>query len=102
MHIVVVNVLVKHEHLDDFLAATRANVRETLKEPGVKRFDLLRRADDPSRFLLIEVYRRAEDHASHKQTAHYKRWAAIAEPMLAEPRTRLLYESVFPEESGWE
>jgi autoinducer 2-degrading protein len=71
-------------------------------EPGVVRFDLLRQTDDSTRFLLFEVYRGPEDQNYHKQTPHYKRWTEIAEPMLAEPRTRIYYQSALPGESGWE
>ena len=102
MHIVLVSIHVQPEHVDEFIEATRANVRETLKEEGVLRFDLLRRAEDPDRFLLVEVYRQPEAHARHKVSAHYMRWADAAEHLLAEPRTRLIYGSVFPRESGWE
>ena len=101
MHIVMVSLHIKPESINQFLAETLENVRETLKEPGVRRFDLLRQADDPARFLLVEVYLRAEDHARHKETAHYRRWAAAADPMMVEPRTRIFYQSVFPKESGW-
>ena len=64
------------------------NVQETLKEPGVTRFDLLRESAAPNRFLLVEVYRQASDHSRHKETGHYKRWAAEVEPLLAAPRSR--------------
>ena len=102
MHVVVVSIRVRPDRVAEFIESTHDNVRETLKENGVLRFDLLRQRDDPTRFLLFEVYRQAEDHARHKETPHYQRWAAVAEPMLAEPRTRIIYESAFPRESGWE
>ncbi|MFH1183658.1 MAG: antibiotic biosynthesis monooxygenase [Chloroflexota bacterium] len=102
MHIVMVSLHVRPESINELLAVTLENIRETLKEEGVRRFDLLRQAEDPARFLLVEVYLRAEDHARHKDTAHYKRWAAAAEPLMVEPRTRIVYQSVFPKESGWE
>ena len=102
MHIVVVSIHVKPESVAGFLEATLDNVRETLKEEGVARFDLLRESGDPTRFLLVEVYRKAEDHARHKESSHYQRWSSLAEPMMAESRTRKIYESVFAYESGWE
>jgi len=101
MHVVVVSIHVAAAKVEQFLAATLENVRETLKESGVVRFDLLRATDDPTRFLLVEVYHGPQDHLSHKETAHYKRWAAAAEPMMSEPRTRTIYQSAFPRESGW-
>jgi autoinducer 2-degrading protein len=102
MHVVIVSIHVNDIGVDDFLGATLRNVRESLKEPGVKRFDLLRQADDPTCFLLVEVYRSADDHVRHKGTAHYQRWAEEVETLLAGPRSRTLYQSCFPRESGWE
>lgn len=102
MHILIVSIHVKASCVDDFKAATLRNVQESLKEPRVARFDLLCEAGDPTRFLLVEVYQKAEDHAAHKQSAHYQRWAEQVEPLLAEPRSRISYESCFPRESGWE
>jgi quinol monooxygenase YgiN len=102
MHIVIVSIHVKDDRAGDFLTMTQRNVRETLKEPGVRRFDFLRESVEPTRFLLIEVYDTVEDHTLHKATAHYRRWAEEVEPVLASPRSRTLYESCLPHESGWE
>lgn len=102
MHTVIVTIRVEPGRIDEFVKETLENVRATLKEPGVMRFDLLREAEDPSRFLLVEVYRHAEDQVSHKETAHYKRWAAEVETLLAEPRTRKIYHTLSPMDSGRE
>ena len=45
-----------------------ANARESIKEPGVARVDVLQQADDQTRFLLVEVYRNAEAPKLHKET----------------------------------
>ncbi|MCX5977380.1 MAG: putative quinol monooxygenase [Coprothermobacterota bacterium] len=101
MLIIHVFVRVKADHLDAFRSATLANARASLLEPGVARFDVLQQADDPTRFLLVEVYRTQEDPARHKETTHYQVWRAAVAEMMAEPRTSLQYENVFPDESGW-
>jgi len=101
MHIVVVYIHLKSGKAEEFAALSRENIRETLKESGVVRFDLLQQKDDPDRFTLFEVYRNSEDHAVHKMTPHYHAWNRAAEPLLAEPRSRTIYSSVFPEESSW-
>ena len=49
----------------------------------------------------MEVYRTAEAVTEHKKTAHYNHWRETVEPLLAEPRTRTVYENVFPDEAGW-
>jgi autoinducer 2-degrading protein len=101
MHIVHVFVHVKPEFLEAFKTATIENARHSVQEPGIARFDMIQQKDDPTRFVLVEVYRTPDDPARHKETAHYHKWRQVAEPMLAEPRTRIIYGNVFPDENGW-
>lgn len=101
MYIVHVHVHVKPDQIEAFKAATLENARNSLKEPGIARFDVIQQADDPTRFVLVEVYRTADDLARHKETVHYNRWRETIEPILAEPRTRTVYANVFPDEEDW-
>ena len=94
---VLVRVSVKADRVDDFIRATRENASRSLLEPGVARFDLLRQADDPARFLLIEVYRDSEAPARHKETAHYAKWRDAVQEMMAEPRASTKYDSIYPD-----
>ena len=100
MLIVVVNVHVVASGVEAFVAATLENARASLREPGIARFDVVQQQDDPTRFLLIEVYRTAEAPAAHKETAHYTKWRDIVAPMMAEPRTSVKFSSVFPDDGG--
>lgn len=101
MLIVHVHIHVKPEAVDEFIAATLANARASVHEPGIARFDLIRQADDPQRFILQEVYRDASAPAAHKQTAHYAAWRDTVADMMASPRTSVKYENLFPEDAGW-
>lgn len=101
MLIVHVQVRVKPECIDAFKEATIENARHSIKEPGIARFDVIQQKDDPTRFVLVEVYRTAEATAAHKETPHYAAWRDRAEPLLAEPRSRVQYSNVFPDEEGW-
>ena len=101
MHIVHVHVRVKPEHVDDFRKATVENARNSVQEPGVARFDVVQQVDDAASFVLVEVYRRQEDAALHKQTAHYAAWRDAVAGMMAEPRRGVTYANVFPSEAGW-
>ena len=101
MHIVHVFIHVKDDKAEEFITATIENANSSLQEPGVARFDLIQQTEDPSRFLLVEVYRTLEDAARHKETSHYKHWHGIVEPLKKEARTRIIYRDVFPDESGW-
>ena len=101
MLIVHVQVRVKPESIDAFKEATIENARHSIKEPGIARFDVIQQKDDPTRFVLVEVYRSVEATAAHKETPHYAAWRDRAEPLLAEPRTRVQYANVYPSEEGW-
>ncbi len=102
MYIVHVFIHVKEEYLQAFKEATLDNAEHSVLEPGIARFDVIRQTDDPTHFVLVEVYRNEDDTALHKATAHYARWRDAVEPMLAEPRTRIIYSNVFPDENGWD
>ena len=101
MHIVHVFIRVKEDQLEGFKAASLDNAKNSQQEPGVARFDLIQQADDPTRFMLLEVYRSVEDAGKHKETPHYKRWNEVVGPMMAEPRSRIIYRNIYPDESGW-
>jgi quinol monooxygenase YgiN len=102
MYIMHVNIRVKPECVDAFIAATRANARASVKEPGIARFDVLQEVEDPTRFKLVEVYRSEADVAKHKETEHYAAWIQTAGDMMAEPRTRVFYRNCFPEDADWD
>jgi len=101
MLIVQVFVRVKPECSKAFQAATLENAKQSIKEPGIARFDVIQQQDDPSKFILIEVYRTEQDAARHKETAHYKTWRTAVENMMAEPRQSVKYRNLFPDDKGW-
>jgi quinol monooxygenase YgiN len=101
MYIVHVHVHVKPEHVDVFVEATIENARNSVREPGIARFDFIQDLDDPTKFVLIEVYRTPDDPAAHKETAHYNIWREKVANMMAEPRQSVKYANVFPDDQGW-
>jgi quinol monooxygenase YgiN len=101
MFIVHVYVHVKPESVAAFKAASLENARNSVLEPGVARFDVIQQQDDPTRFTLVEVYRTPEDPAKHKETAHYQTWRDTVADMMAEPRSSIKYDNVFPDDPGW-
>ncbi len=102
MFIVHVFVHVKENRIEDFKRATVRNARNSVDEPGIARFDVVQQLDDPTRFILVEVYRTFEDPAKHKETEHYKKWRDAVEEMMAEPRSSIKLANVFPDEKGWD
>ena len=101
MLIVHVHVRVKPEFIEAFKEASLENARHSVQEPGIARFDVMQQADNPARFLLVEVYRSHEATARHKETAHYATWRDKVAPMMAEPRRSVKYSNIFPADEGW-
>jgi len=101
MLIVHVHTQVKPDFVEAFKQATIENARNSVQEPGIARFDVIQQVDDPTCFILVEVYRTTDDPARHKQTAHYARWRDTVEEMLVQPRSRVMYSNVFPDDQGW-
>jgi autoinducer 2-degrading protein len=101
MFVVHIQIHVKPEALETFKQATLANARESVKEPGVARFDVVQQQDDPTRFVLVEVYRSVEANAAHKETKHYAAWRDTVASMMAEPRSSVKFINVFPDDKGW-
>ncbi|MBN1900004.1 antibiotic biosynthesis monooxygenase [Candidatus Sumerlaeota bacterium] len=101
MFIVHVFVRAFEDHIENFKTATMENAQNSVKEPGIARFDVIQELEDPAKFILVEVYRTKEDAAKHKETDHYKKWRDTVAPMMAEPRSSIKYANIFPDENGW-
>ena len=102
MYIVHVHVHVKPQFVKEFIQATVENASNSVQEPGVARFDFIQDQDDPTKFVLVEVYRNAKtDPSRHKETAHYNKWRETVAEMMAEPRSAVKYDNIFPGDEGW-
>ncbi len=96
MHVTIVHVHVKPDHIDDFIEATRLNHETSIKENGNRRFDVLQSSEKPEWFVLYEAYDSAEDAAAHKQTTHYAAWRDTVADWMEIPRKGLPFTSLFP------
>ncbi len=101
MFAVHVHVRVKAGFLQAFTQATVENARESRKEPGVARFEVLQQQDDPARFVLVEIYRSPEAASAHKETEHYQTWRDAVAPMMAEPRSSVKFINAFSDDPTW-
>jgi (4S)-4-hydroxy-5-phosphonooxypentane-2,3-dione isomerase len=98
MHVALVHVHVKPEHVEDFVAAIRRNHEGSVREPGNVCFDVLQSEEDPTRFVIYEVFRSAADVAAHKTTPHYLEWRAAVESHMASPRQGKSYRLLAPDD----
>ena len=101
MQIVLVHVHVKPEFVEAFKQASIENARNSLREPGIARFDVIQQADDPAKFILVEIYKTAEAPIAHKETTHYAKWRDTVAEMMAEPRQGIKYTNIFPSDESW-
>ena len=101
MLVVHVDIRVKADAVEMFKRATLANARESIKEPGIARFDVIQREDDPTRFVLVEAYRTPSAPAAHKETKHYLAWKDAVASLMAEPRSSVKFLNLFPDDAAW-
>lgn len=97
MHITLVHLHIQEAHLNEFMEEVRRNHQASVKEPGNLRFDVLRSAEDPTRFLLYEAYTSAEAAAAHRQTPHFQRWQERVPAWFASERRADRYQGLLPE-----
>jgi quinol monooxygenase YgiN len=84
-HIVLVQVTIRPELQEEFEAALVHNARESVRrDPGCLRFDVSRDKDQPTRWVLYEVYDSPEAHATHRQSAHFLAYDAVAARAVVE------------------
>jgi autoinducer 2-degrading protein len=97
-----VTVHVKEDHIADFIEASIANHRGSVKEQENLRFDVLRSKDDPFCFLLYEAFESEEAVQFHKTTPHYLTWKETVADWMAEPRKSVSYTVICPaERKNW-
>jgi autoinducer 2-degrading protein len=102
MIVTFVHIWVKENCIEDFIRATRKNHEESIKEPGNLRFDILRDADNPAKFVLYEAYESEDAAADHKKTPHYLSWRDTVSEWMARPREGIKHYIVCPEDkSEW-
>ncbi len=63
---------------------------------------MLRCNNDPSKFMLYEVYDSENAVAEHKKTPHYLKWRETVAGWMAEPRKGVSYSVIRPtDKSLW-
>jgi (4S)-4-hydroxy-5-phosphonooxypentane-2,3-dione isomerase len=98
MKISAVTVLVKKEHIEDFIAASLIHQANTIKEKGNLRFDFLQCKDEPSRFMFYEAYESQEDIELHRSAPSYQTWRKTVEDWMAVPRQGTAFKALAPTE----
>jgi quinol monooxygenase YgiN len=102
MVILHVTIQVKSEHVSEFLDVVRYDAEHSEQdEPGCLRFDVIQDRDDKNRFYFYEVYRDERALEAHRQTPHFKLYAAKVQPWLAVTPERRFGKNLIPSDDNW-
>ena len=101
MQVTLVSVDVTPGDEEDLASESIANALASVEEPENCRFDVLRAVEDPSKFLLVEIYATAAGPVAHKETDHYAQWRENVQDMMATPRSARKYVPVYPWPGLW-
>ena len=93
---IIVRIEPKPDKVDAFLELATHDARNSRKEPGCLRFDVLRQNDSPARFAFYEVYKDEDAVKAHQQTEHYARWKREIEALQAVPRSADKFTTIDP------
>lgn len=93
-HIAVIPMLVKQNCIDKFIETFDCNAKCSRKEDGVVRFEAMQSAQAKNEFLIIEVYKTADDQLKHRETSHYKIFKENVSELLKEPYSPAIYNYV--------
>jgi len=89
MFVLCVNLRIKPENVESFMAKALENAAQSREEPGCKQFDVLVDPKDRALAMLYEVYLDEKAFDAHQRTAHFKKYLADAVPLLASRERRV-------------
>ena len=78
------------QHAALVLALTLDNARNSRREPGCLRFEVLQ-AEDPCSLILVQQFQDVAAAAAHKETSHYLRWREAVASLIAGPHSAIAY-----------
>lgn len=102
MIVTTVHIKVKKENLNEFIAASIENHKNSITEPGNLRFDILQSIENTLEFTFYEAYDSQESAFAHKSTSHYKKWKETVANFMEVPRIGKPHKIIEPSElSKW-
>ena len=101
MQILMVEVQIKPDKKQEFLAAIKENAERCEKdEEGCLRFDILADNEDPNKYYYYEVYRNPEAVQAHFQTPHFLQYREQARDVVEKQVGHRLM-SIYPDDNSW-
>jgi (4S)-4-hydroxy-5-phosphonooxypentane-2,3-dione isomerase len=90
LYINAVDLVVIPSEMPKFLEAIKENGANAVKEPGCREFNITVLANNPNHVFLYEVYDNAAALDAHRQTEHFKKFAAATKDMIADRSVRAM------------
>jgi (4S)-4-hydroxy-5-phosphonooxypentane-2,3-dione isomerase len=90
LHVHAIDIDVVPGQIDNYLAALKENGAASVKEPGCREFDVMVSQKDPNHVFILEVYDNADAAQTHRETEHFKKYAATTKDMVAKRELRPL------------
>jgi (4S)-4-hydroxy-5-phosphonooxypentane-2,3-dione isomerase len=95
-------VKVKPEHLQEFVDNVRQHARNSLREEGCLKFDVLQDRADPHTICLYEVFRDEAALDVHKAQDYYQRWMSMSRDWRDRSQySRRVLDHIHPPDEEW-
>jgi autoinducer 2-degrading protein len=78
------------DQMAKFIEAVKENGANSVKEPGCREFNITVLANNPSHVFLYEVYDNAAALDAHRNTEHFKKFAATTANMVTGRNVRAM------------
>jgi (4S)-4-hydroxy-5-phosphonooxypentane-2,3-dione isomerase len=85
-----VDLVIIPSEMSKFVEAIKENGAASVKEPGCREFNALVIANRPNHVFLFEVYDNAAALEAHRNTDHFKKFAATTANMIADRNVRAM------------
>jgi quinol monooxygenase YgiN len=100
--LITVRTKVKPGSADAYLAANRAFLESTRREPGNKWYEQFRSVDDPDTILTLEAFEDAAAGEAHVSSDHFQQYLEADETKAFVAETPDIIYVDLPDRDGWD
>ena len=98
----IVEVLVKEGMQSKFLEVIKHDAEHSESdEPGCLRFDVLQDLNEPRKYYFYEVYKDEAARLAHRETPHFKEFAAQIPDLFEGDMVRHMTQNAVPVDTGF-
>ena len=90
LYINAVDLVIVPSEMPKYLEAIKENAANAVKEPGCREFNVTVLGSNPNHVFLYEVYDNEAALEAHRQTEHFKKYAATTKNMVADRSVRAM------------